>query len=82
MKSKVVNLMLRLHVDKDPLERMFFPQMIKTVNDIETFDKENVILFQPAERMLDLKKHVLEKLLESGGIIKIYEFEENMVLKE
>jgi len=70
-KSKVINLMLRLHVDRDPLERMFFPQLIKTVNDIETFDKEKVILIEPPERMLELKKLVLEKLVESNGIIQI-----------
>jgi hypothetical protein len=50
---------------------LFFPQLIKAVNDIETFDKEKVILIEPPEKMLDLKKLVLEKLVESNGIIQI-----------
>jgi len=56
--------------------------MIKTANEIEKFDKENVILSNPPKEMVELKTLVLEKLVETGGIIKIFEFGENMVLQE
>lgn len=65
--------MLTLHVDRDPLEKMFFPQMIKTAKDVEVFDRENVILFDPPHRMLELKKLVLDKLVSTNGIIEIYD---------
>lgn len=60
LKARIVELMLRVHVDREPLERMFFPIMIKTTDDIEVFDKVNIINYEPERRMLELKEHILD----------------------
>jgi hypothetical protein len=77
-----VELMLRLQVDREPLEKFYFPLMIKTTKDLETFDPVNIINFEPESRLFDLKKHCLEYLKDTDGIITIWDAQLNAMLKQ
>jgi hypothetical protein len=69
--------MLRLHVDRDPLERMHLPQMIKTVDEIKVFNKREVVKIDITKDMSELKDHMLEVLSKGNGVIRIWNNEEN-----
>lgn len=82
IKAAMVELILRLYVDREPLCKVYFPIMIKTTSDIRTVDTKKVIRFDPDERLVKLKEHIIEFLSPFAGEIMIEKKSTNEVIKQ
>ena len=83
MRANFAKLLIHLHLDKDPLEKLVIPVMTRVWDDIEagTMDipcsKENI-----PENLLALKPALNEYILSFNGVLKVYETEENIFILE
>ena len=83
MRANFAKLLIHLHLDKDPLEKLVIPVMTRVWDDIndEKMDipcsKENI-----SDKLKALKPALNEYILSFKGVLKVYETEENKFLLE
>ena len=83
MRANFAKLLIHLHLDKDPLEKLVVPVMTRVWEDVEneqmTIPKSSSEI---PDKLLTLKPALQNFILSFGGIMKSYESEENLYMLE
>ena len=83
MRANFAKLLIHLHLDKDPLEKLVVPIMTRKWNDIEEEKKEVPVSgakIQP--KLMELKKDLHTFIQSTGGVLKAYQTDFNLLMLE
>ena len=83
MRANFAKLLIHLHLDKDPLEKLVVPVMTRVWDDIEDAKMEIPRSTAPIpEKLLELKPALNKYIKSKGGVLKCYRSEENLYMLE